>query len=109
MRSVILVTFFSTWFVVFGLELPSYLRKCSLSDPNLRQCLIDNANFAIPRLVKGEAEYNWPLLSPLLIPELELPGPDFTVTLRNVRLEGFENFKMTDIRQVLFLRQKGAN
>ncbi|GJQ86314.1 hypothetical protein Trydic_g9010 [Trypoxylus dichotomus] len=97
MRSLILVTFCSIWLFVFGLELPSYLRRCSLSDPYLEQCIIDNANIAIPRVVKGEAKYNWPALSPLLLPELELPGPIFNVILRNVRLEGFENFKMTYI------------
>ncbi|GJQ86310.1 hypothetical protein Trydic_g9006 [Trypoxylus dichotomus] len=73
----------------------SYIEKCSLSDPKLFQCILHNANVAIPRLIKGEAELNWPVLSPSLIPELELPGPEFNVLLRNVRLEGFENFKMS--------------
>ncbi|GJQ86315.1 hypothetical protein Trydic_g9011 [Trypoxylus dichotomus] len=97
MRSEILITFCSVWMAVVGLEFPPFIRKCSLSDPNLRHCIIDNANFAIPKLFKGGLKSNWPLLSPLLVSELELPGPGFILTLRDVRLEGLENFKMTDI------------
>ncbi|GJQ86309.1 hypothetical protein Trydic_g9005 [Trypoxylus dichotomus] len=118
MRSVVLVAFCSVWMSGFGVELPSYLRKCSKSDPNLNQCIIDNANFAVPEVVRGmclqiesyagETRFNWPLLSPLLISELELPGSDFTVILRDVRLDGLENFKMTDIRQVKLRTTKGS-
>ncbi|GJQ86308.1 hypothetical protein Trydic_g9004 [Trypoxylus dichotomus] len=111
MKSVVLVALCSVWMFAYGVELPSYLRKCSKSDPNLNQCLIDNSNFAVPKVVRGmyfliesyagEARFNWPLLSPLLISELELPGSDFTVILRDVRLEGLEDFKVTDMRQVV--------
>ncbi|GJQ86306.1 hypothetical protein Trydic_g9002 [Trypoxylus dichotomus] len=73
-----------------------FIRKCSRSDPNLIQCAVTNANLAIPTLVKeGVPSLDIPVLSPLLIRELELPGTTFTVLLTNVRLEGLENFRLT--------------
>ncbi|GJQ65602.1 hypothetical protein Trydic_g5751 [Trypoxylus dichotomus] len=72
-----------------------FLRKCSRSDPNLTQCIIANGNLAIPTLVKeGVPSLDIPVLSPLFIPELELPGSTFTVLLTNIRLEGLENFRL---------------
>ncbi|GJQ86318.1 hypothetical protein Trydic_g9014 [Trypoxylus dichotomus] len=36
-----------------GSDLPPFIEKCSLSDPNLSECFKEKANLAIPFLVKG--------------------------------------------------------
>ncbi|GJQ86311.1 putative juvenile hormone binding protein in insects [Trypoxylus dichotomus] len=59
--------------------------------------MVKNANIAIPELVKGEIKFNWPPLSSIFISKLELPGPVFDVTLTNVRLDGLQNIRMTDV------------
>ncbi|GJQ86320.1 hypothetical protein Trydic_g9016 [Trypoxylus dichotomus] len=37
-----------------GSDLPPFIEKCSLSDPNLSECFKEKANLAIPFLVKGK-------------------------------------------------------
>ncbi|GJQ86328.1 hypothetical protein Trydic_g9024 [Trypoxylus dichotomus] len=55
-----------------GLELPSYIPKCSISDPNLNECIKEKANIAIPKIAKGDPEFGIPSVSPLKIPVAEL-------------------------------------
>ncbi|GJQ86305.1 hypothetical protein Trydic_g9001 [Trypoxylus dichotomus] len=108
MRSAILI-FCSALSVSFGVDLPPFIRKCSRSDPNLTQCAITNANLAIPTLVKGVPSLDIPVLSPLLVPELELPGSTFTVSLTNIRLEGLENLRVRNANFSLGKRHQGVS
>ncbi|GJQ86304.1 hypothetical protein Trydic_g9000 [Trypoxylus dichotomus] len=108
MRSAILV-FCSILSVSFGVDLPPFIQKCSLGDPNLNQCIVTNGNLAVPSLVKeGVRSLGIPTLSPAFIPELELPGSTFTVLLTNIRLEDLENFRLTNIDFEIERRQQKA-
>ncbi|GJQ83919.1 hypothetical protein Trydic_g20642, partial [Trypoxylus dichotomus] len=97
MRAAILI-FWSVFSAIFGLDLPFYFPKCSLSDPDLNECLITSGNLVVPQLTKeGESNFDIPILSPLFVDELELPGPSFTAVLTNLRLEGLEGFKLREV------------
>ncbi|KAK9687506.1 hemolymph juvenile hormone binding protein (JHBP) [Popillia japonica] len=77
--------------------LPWYIKQCSISDPNLNQCILRNGNLAIPEMVKGDCFFNNPISVPLFVPEINLLGDDFTASLRSVYVRGFETFKLTDV------------
>ncbi|KAK9754525.1 hemolymph juvenile hormone binding protein (JHBP) [Popillia japonica] len=93
--------------VGFAEELPAFIKKCSLTDPNLLKCFVRNGNLAIPELVKGSSFFGTPPARPLHISEIDLPGVDFTVLdlcifqkltflelilqIAHVRLEGVHN------------------
>ncbi|KAK9687503.1 hemolymph juvenile hormone binding protein (JHBP) [Popillia japonica] len=83
--------------VLADYTLPWYIKRCSLSDPNLNQCIATNGNLAIPEIVKGDCFFNNPISVPLFIPEINLPGDEFTVTLRSVYLRGLETFKLIEV------------
>ncbi|GJQ76012.1 hypothetical protein Trydic_g8803 [Trypoxylus dichotomus] len=62
-----------------GLELPSFIPKCSLSDPNLGDCIKEKANIVIPQIAKGVPEFGIPSLSPLSLPEAKAEALDLIV------------------------------
>ncbi|XP_066247839.1 protein takeout-like [Euwallacea similis] len=82
---------------IFGIpELPSFLRLCSKSDPNLKQCLIDSIESLRPLMAKGIPEFGIPSCEPLIIPQIVLDqgrGPvSIKSTYRNIEVFGPTKF-----------------
>ncbi|GJQ86325.1 hypothetical protein Trydic_g9021 [Trypoxylus dichotomus] len=76
-----------------GLELPSFIPKCSLSDPNLGDCIKEKANIVIPQIAKGVPEFGIPPLSPLSLPEAKAEALDLIVN--DVYIGDLKDFKVT--------------
>ncbi|KAK9678892.1 hemolymph juvenile hormone binding protein (JHBP) [Popillia japonica] len=93
--SILLV--FTVLAVGFAEELPSFIKKCTLGDPEVSKCIVTNGNLVIPELVKGSKFFGVPSATPLHIAKIDLPGTDFTVSLSNVRLFGMENIRIKDV------------
>ncbi|KRT84967.1 hemolymph juvenile hormone-binding protein, partial [Oryctes borbonicus] len=56
---------------VIGLDLPSYIPKCSLSDPQLNNCIKEKANIVIPKIAEGIPEFGIPSISPIKVKKAE--------------------------------------
>ncbi|GJQ86316.1 hypothetical protein Trydic_g9012 [Trypoxylus dichotomus] len=82
---------------ITSIQLPDYMKKCGLKDPELNKCIIEHANDAIPVLVKGDDILGIPILSPVIIPKIDLYDGDFRLDLSNVTFDNFKDFIMTDI------------
>ncbi|GJQ73663.1 hypothetical protein Trydic_g14002 [Trypoxylus dichotomus] len=76
-----------------GLELPSYLTKCSKSDPNLGKCFKEKANVAIPIIAKGDPDFGIPSASPLKLPTAEINT--INLTLYNAFTDDIKNVEIT--------------
>ncbi|GJQ86329.1 hypothetical protein Trydic_g9025 [Trypoxylus dichotomus] len=66
---------------VFGLDLPSDIPQCSISNPELNDCIRDKANIAIPLLAKGRPELGVPVMSPVNLSRGHLEGKNLKITL----------------------------
>ncbi|GLV39885.1 uncharacterized protein CBL_08051 [Carabus blaptoides fortunei] len=83
----------------FRTKLPTYIKPCSKSSPNINQCIVDNANFAIPKIVNGNFMLNVPIMQPLVLREVVVRKDHILrCVLRNVRVYGLEQTKMTDAK-----------
>ncbi|GJQ86321.1 hypothetical protein Trydic_g9017 [Trypoxylus dichotomus] len=76
-----------------GLELPSFIPKCSLSDPNLGDCIKEKANIAIPIIAKGIADFGIPPVSPLSVPEAK--SDVLNLIIYGVTTDDLEDLKVT--------------
>ncbi|GLV36961.1 hypothetical protein CBL_03269 [Carabus blaptoides fortunei] len=65
-------------------KLPSYIKRCKISDPKFHDCVLESANNALCSLINGDAAFGFPKLFPLKLPNL-----DFDLS-ENV------NFKLTN-------------
>ncbi|GJQ86326.1 hypothetical protein Trydic_g9022 [Trypoxylus dichotomus] len=79
---------------VFAFELPSFLPKCSLSNPNLGDCIKENANKVIPIIAKGVPELGITSVSPLRLPVAEVKTLDLIV--QDVYDDDLKNLKVTN-------------
>ncbi|GJQ86324.1 hypothetical protein Trydic_g9020 [Trypoxylus dichotomus] len=71
----------------------SFIPKCSLSDPNLGDCIKEKANIAIPIIAKGIPEFGMPSVSPLLIPEAK--SEVLNIVWYGVTNDDLKDFKVT--------------
>uniref|UniRef100_A0A6P7G001 Uncharacterized protein LOC114332813 isoform X2 n=1 Tax=Diabrotica virgifera virgifera TaxID=50390 RepID=A0A6P7G001_DIAVI len=76
-----------------AVHIPPYLKPCHKSY-NFSACAMENANYAIPFLLKGDRKLGLPPFSPMEIPLIEIKGSgDFKVSLINIKVYGLENVK----------------
>ncbi|XP_044260355.1 protein takeout-like [Tribolium madens] len=66
------ITFLVFLAVVQSVKLPPNFRKCNRNQPDLKQCVLEAAQHAVPQLTKPFPHLNIPNLEPLLIPELDI-------------------------------------
>ncbi|KAF4528887.1 hypothetical protein B566_EDAN017380 [Ephemera danica] len=64
-------------------RIPSYVKLCKRTDPQLSACIVDSVNRLKPQLLKGIPEFRIPPYDPLKIPQVELAEVD----LDNLRVE----------------------
>ncbi|XP_022909532.2 protein takeout-like [Onthophagus taurus] len=77
-------------------ELPNYIKKCKLSDPNMNECFVKNANDAIPTLVKGDPTFKLINMSPVVIPVVNLgSGPNLEMKLTQVTSNNIKDFRLS--------------
>nr|XP_022900275.1 protein takeout-like [Onthophagus taurus] len=89
-----------------GLNLPSYIKPCSLSDPNLKSCMIQSGQNAISSLRKGDQNYKIPSVDPLKIPLIEINmGEDLSIKFSKITAYNF--FEVVKIQDVDFDLEKG--
>ncbi|KAK9758455.1 hemolymph juvenile hormone binding protein (JHBP) [Popillia japonica] len=81
-------------------ELPNYIPRCSRTDPKLNVCALQSTRKALPRLVRGDKEYNLPRVEPIKVPELSLQvGNSFKMKMKQVQISGIGN---SDVQKVRF-------
>ncbi|XP_017773961.1 PREDICTED: protein takeout-like [Nicrophorus vespilloides] len=75
-----------------AMKFPSYITRCSRTDPKLNECAAEHANLALPDILKGDKKNGLPSLMPLEIPEIHLMVTEsLKIYLKNVKLFGLEN------------------
>ncbi|KAK9500489.1 hypothetical protein O3M35_001744 [Rhynocoris fuscipes] len=81
------------------LGLPSYMKACQ-KGPKFNDCILEVANGAIPIFVKGDSRYKLRPLDPLEVSEISVTENNkksiaMNVTLKDVKITGLKNAKMT--------------
>ncbi|GJQ86327.1 hypothetical protein Trydic_g9023 [Trypoxylus dichotomus] len=74
-------------------EEASFIPKCSLSDPNLGDCIKEKANIAIPIIAEGVPEFDIPSLSPVRVPVAV--GKELHLVVEDTYIHGFKDFRLT--------------
>ncbi|KAJ8939708.1 hypothetical protein NQ318_009808 [Aromia moschata] len=81
-----------------GGKRPSYLKPCSLSDPNFEQCCLEHGREAIPHLLNGDKKYNIPKLVPLIVPYVTVDaGENLKVYLKNIKAYGLDKIDLQQL------------
>lgn len=75
----------------------SYVKPCSKSAPDFEECCRQHGNEMLSTFIKGDRDYNVPILDPLVLPSVELEVSGFKVTLKDLHIYGFGN---TEIKKV---------
>ncbi|KAK9686085.1 hemolymph juvenile hormone binding protein (JHBP) [Popillia japonica] len=75
-------------------ELPNYIPKCSLSDPNLNECIKENANSIIAILAKGDIDFGIPSLSPVVFQEAPGHGKNISFVLYNTYHDNIKDMQL---------------
>ncbi|KAF7282490.1 protein takeout-like [Rhynchophorus ferrugineus] len=82
--------------------LPSFLKICSRSDPNLSRCIIDSVYQLRPLLAQGIPEFDIPPCEPLVIPEVTIDQGHGPISVkscyRDIRVYGPSQFQIKGIR-----------
>ncbi|KAG5861533.1 hypothetical protein JTB14_030292 [Gonioctena quinquepunctata] len=82
-----------------SLPLPPYLKACQKSLPNFDECALEQANLAIPNIVKGDPKYGIPNLLPLELDQINvLTGGNLKINLQEVKLYGLDRVKVTKFK-----------
>ncbi|XP_974890.2 protein takeout isoform X1 [Tribolium castaneum] len=76
---------------------PSYIKSCDEKNPNFKTCALENANYAIPFIVKGDKQVGIPRLDPLDLPLIEIEHNNFKLSLKDVQVSGLKDIKVTSI------------
>ncbi|GJQ86331.1 hypothetical protein Trydic_g9027 [Trypoxylus dichotomus] len=95
MKSLFVIIFCGVLSRSFTVDLPSYITPCSLKDPALSECIKNEANAAIPTVVKGEPLLRLPVLSPLVIPELAIGGANLQIKLTDLRNDDLKDLRFS--------------
>lgn len=84
---------------VYGRSLPSFIKPCKRSDPNLEKCLIELIDTIRPNLAKGIPEMRIPPLDPFHVPQVVLDqgsaSVNFRANFKNIIAHGARNFNLT--------------
>nr|CAD7424072.1 unnamed protein product [Timema monikensis] len=83
-------------------KLPSYITPCSVN-LNLNECAKRRGNEVIPTIVKGDREYNIPVLDPLLVEEIRVEeGSDnsptrLSLVSKKIIIRGLAGAQLLDV------------
>ncbi|CAG9863959.1 unnamed protein product [Phyllotreta striolata] len=81
-------------------QLPSYIKPCSKSDPELNKCIKERAIEVLPRILQGDKSYKIPSFSPFRIPLIDVKGSSgLSFQLKDLELDGLNT---TEIRTINF-------
>lgn len=70
----------------------SYIKPCSLKDPNFDNCCKKHAIEALPYIFNGDRKYGIPSFKPLLLEAVTLENNDrLKLALKNLKLYGIED------------------
>ncbi|XP_071455446.1 putative beta-carotene-binding protein [Hetaerina americana] len=74
-------------------SIPSYIKVCQLSNPNIEECVKNSIERLRPYLVKGIPEFNVPSIEPLNIKSINAnQGQSIKITLKDVKAYGCSDF-----------------
>ncbi|KAF7282496.1 hypothetical protein GWI33_002600 [Rhynchophorus ferrugineus] len=83
-------------------NIPSYIKLCKRTDPNVSQCLRESIEYLRPKLKEGIPELNVPSLEPLPLNEIRLnSGPNqarINANISNLLVHGPTTFKINDLK-----------
>ncbi|XP_037946301.1 protein takeout [Teleopsis dalmanni] len=82
-------------------KLPSFIKVCHRSDPQLNMCARNSLNDLKERFIVGIPELFIPPIEPLVIPEVKMDQDSGAIylhsTFKNVKITGLSNFTLNDI------------
>ncbi|EEB18802.1 protein takeout precursor, putative [Pediculus humanus corporis] len=83
-------------------KIPTFLKICSQSDPNLNGCVKDSVEKLRPHLVTGIPEFGIPPCEPLIVPEIVINQGKGPVTVQstytNIHVTGASQFVIKSIK-----------
>lgn len=83
----------------FARELPSFLKKCKKSDPQLGACIEKNVEILKPLFKDGVPGLFIPSMNPLVIPEATLSGSDsFKAKFTDIQLINVDEFTLNHFK-----------
>lgn len=89
-----------------------YIHICKRNDPQVSKCIRESIEVLRPRLVKGIPEISVPGMEPLHISDIVIgsgEGPSsFRAILKNVKVNGASDFKITRLKWVLRLFRRNT-
>ncbi|XP_022906609.2 protein takeout-like [Onthophagus taurus] len=94
----IVFMFFCLFVCCFTKNLPSYIERCSLSDPKLRDCLIRSIENAVPSIINGDKNYKILSMVPVNIPFVEIQvGEGSKMKFIDTNFTCFKSMKIQDV------------
>ncbi|XP_051167773.1 uncharacterized protein LOC127285684 isoform X2 [Leptopilina boulardi] len=83
-------------------ELPSYIKACKKSDPDINNCITNTIENLRDKLSKGIPELEAPAIEPLLLKQIRLlrgpVGARLDINLTNLMVSGPSTFKIRDLK-----------
>ncbi|KAF5296801.1 hypothetical protein FQA39_LY12319 [Lamprigera yunnana] len=104
MLRIVLSIFFSPFISAFvsSQQLPSFVHKCKISDPDIANCIMKSTNEVIPRIANGEPELYIEPLDPLHFRNLSIKTGGELVKvqadLTNGIIMGLKEMRMTSFK-----------
>ncbi|GLV39165.1 uncharacterized protein CBL_06216 [Carabus blaptoides fortunei] len=104
MKFLLCILFLTHASVIYGKLLPDAISKllCRRSDPNLNECLLNNAGKILPLIVNGVPSANIVPIDPLNVEfatsEGELENVKVKMVMKNITLYGGSNIKFNKIK-----------
>ncbi|XP_046393515.1 circadian clock-controlled protein daywake-like [Ischnura elegans] len=85
-----------------GRSIPSYIKVCRQSNPNIEECIKNSIEKLRPYLVKGIPEFNIPSIEPLYIKTINAnQGQSLKITLKDVKAYGCSDFVINRLKMDL--------
>ncbi|XP_032516621.2 circadian clock-controlled protein daywake-like [Danaus plexippus] len=83
---------------VTGNALPSFIKACSASDPNLNQCIEDVITSAGPKFARGIPELGIKPLDPVELGKVVVDNPALKLTFEDTVVTGLAGFKINTFK-----------
>nr|XP_023021416.1 uncharacterized protein LOC111509817 [Leptinotarsa decemlineata] len=82
------------------INLPPYLKPCSISSPDFEACCLQHGRDALPMILKGDKKLGIPNLLPLVVPHILVDaGKNLKIAFDNIHVFGLDGI---DLKQVKF-------